>query len=96
MESIKRAFTPVFKAKVAIELIRERDTMAAICSRHSIHPTQAGKWKEQALKGLESIFIKTPDTALKQKDELIEQLYKQVGRQNVELEWIKKKVESVS
>jgi transposase len=95
MGNIKRTHSASFKAGVALELIREKETMAAICSRHSLHPTQAGRWKETATKGLQSLFSGTIASELKQKEELIEKLYTQIGKRDTELEWVKKKLGAV-
>jgi len=92
MGNIKRHHPPAFKANVARELIQETDTIAAICSKHGIHPTQAGIWKQQALAGLATTFANGPANALKRKDQLIEELYRQIGQLKVELDWLKKKV----
>lgn len=92
MGNIKRHHAPKFKAEVALELMKETDTIAAICSRHGIHPTQAGVWKQQALAGLTAIFAATPDADAKRQAQLIEQLYQQIGQLKVELDWLKKKV----
>lgn len=73
-------------------MIKETDKVANICSRYSIHPSQAHKWKNQALEGLEIIFTDKIKPELKAKDELIEELYKQVGQLKVEHDWLKKKV----
>lgn len=94
MGNIKRHHPDPFKAKVALELIKETETIAAICSKYSIHPTQARNWKDQALNNLVQGFAKAPDSRhseLAQKNELIEELYKQVGQLKVELDWLKKK-----
>jgi transposase-like protein len=92
MGNIKRFHSPNFKAKVALDMIREADTIATLCSKYSIHPTQAGHWKQQALAGLETIFSGRADNDLKAKDEMIEELYKQIGQLKVELDWLKKKL----
>ena len=94
MTTIKRNHPPGFKAKVALELIRGVDTIAVICSRYSIHPTQAGFWKKQALEGLAAIFAGLPAKELRAKDEMIGELYKQIGQLKVELDWLKKKLET--
>lgn len=81
-----------FKVKLALEMIKGVESVAQICSRYGIHPSQAHKWKQQAVKGLETIFADNPDSALREKNELIEELYKQIGQLKVELDWLKKKV----
>lgn len=91
MGNIKRKHPTSFKAKIALELIRETETIAQICSKYSIHPSQATAWKKQALDGLGIIFTDKPKAELKEKNELIEELYKQIGQLKVELDWLKKK-----
>jgi len=73
-------------------MIKGNDSVSSICSRYGIHPSQAHKWKNQAIEGLEAVFADKPNSALKQKNELIEELYKQIGQLKVELDWLKKKV----
>lgn len=92
MGNIKRKHSNSFKAKMALELIKEKDTVSNICSRYSIHPTQAHQWKSQALEGLALIFQNKINSELKQKNELIEELYKQIGQLKVELGWLEKKI----
>lgn len=91
MLNTKRSFSPDFKAKVALDLIRESDTVSQLCSKFGIHPTQAGKWKQQAVQGLQTIFSEKTSDVLKKKDETIDELYKQIGQLKVELDWLKKK-----
>ena len=92
MGNIKRSHPAAFKAKVALDLIREVDGLAAIASKYAIHPTQARQWKTQLLNNIELLFSDKPSTALKEKDELIDQLYRQIGQLKVELDWLKKKL----
>jgi len=94
MTTIKRVHSPNFKAQVALDLIKEVETVSQICSRHGIHPTQAKKWKESVLANLVPIFDQRPDATLAEKDRLIDELYKQIGQQKVELDWLKKKTRS--
>lgn len=92
MGNIKRSHPAAFKAKVALDLIKEVDSLAAVASKYSIHPTQARQWKMQMLDNIEALFSDKPSTALKEKDELIDQLYRQIGQLKVELDWLKKKL----
>lgn len=90
MPTTKRQFSAVFKAKVALELLREQESVAQICSKYQIHPTQARKWKEQAIASLEVGFSDSQAEALKAKDAINDELYRQIGKQKVELDWLKK------
>ena len=92
-KNIKRQHSPEFKTQVVIELLKEEMTVAQICSKFSIHPTQARRWKEIALANLKDSFNgKSIDQQLKDKDELIDELYRQVGHLKVSLDWLKKKM----
>lgn len=92
MGNIKRKHPCSFKVRVVLEMIKNADSVASICSKYSIHPTQAHQWKNQAIEGLQLIFANKPKSELREKNELIEELYKQVGQLKVELDWLKKKV----
>lgn len=92
-KNIKRVHTPEFKTQVVLELLKQHETMAQICSKFSIHPTQAGRWREIALSNLKNSFSgKSMDIQLKAKDLLIDELYKQIGHLKVSLDWLKKKL----
>lgn len=90
--SMRRKHTAQFKVQVALEIIKQEKTLREICSQFSIHPTQARCWKEKAIEGLEVIFSDGIKSELKQKNELIEQLYLQIGKLKVEGDFLKKKI----
>lgn len=91
MGNIKHKHSTSFKARVALDLIKEKESIAVICSRYSIHPTQAKRWRDRALEILSAGFDgKSTASEQKQKDELIDELYKQIGQLKVELDWLKK------
>jgi transposase-like protein len=46
----RKNHSPDFKAKVALEAIREEMTMAEFSKKYSVHPTQIGTWKRAAVK----------------------------------------------
>ena len=52
----RRRFTGEFKKRVALEALREHDTVQAIAARHEVHPNQVSAWKRQAVEGLEEVF----------------------------------------
>lgn len=92
MTSAKRQHTAEFKMQVVLALLKEDETMAQICSRFGIHPTQARRWREHALEALKTGFGQgTASQQLDEKDRQIEELYKRIGQLNVEVEWVKKK-----
>jgi transposase len=73
---------------VAVEAIQAVKTVPEIARRHEVHPSQVNAWKKQALEGLPSVF----ETEERENtDKLVASLYEQVGRLQVELQWLKKK-----
>ena len=52
----RRRFTPEFKARVALQALRERDSGQAIAARHELHPNQVRTWKRQLIEGLPEVF----------------------------------------
>lgn len=94
MSRKRRSFTPSFKAKVALEALRETKTIAEIAQRHKLHPTQINLWKKQLLERAEDVFQDGRSRATKVATDEPEssELYEQIGRLKVQLEWLKKKV----
>jgi transposase-like protein len=80
-----------FKVKVVVEAIRGVRPVNELASRFGVHPTQIAHWKKQALEGLPEIFANRRGTSGKGEEALQEELYQQIGRLKVELEWLKKK-----
>ena len=95
MGNDKRKYhSAAFKAKVALEALKERETINQIASRYEIHPNLITQWKKQLLDGLPDCFGKKQHQASKE-DVLKDELYQQIGKLKVEVDWLKKKSESV-
>lgn len=56
MKRERRKFSAAFKTKVALEGIRERETMQQLASKYEVHPNQISIWKKEFLDGAEAIF----------------------------------------
>ena len=86
---MKKVYSKEFKAKVAMEALREQSTMAEIASKYEVHPNQVTLWKNQLMNEASEIFS---DKRSKKKDDVKEDLlYRQIGQLQVELDWLKKK-----
>ena len=84
-------YPPDFKAKVALEALKEQQTLAELGSSHGVHPTMVAQWKKQLREALPAVFAdrrRQPDRAA---EELQAQLYQQIGQLKCELDWLKKK-----
>lgn len=82
------------KIAVGIEMIKGDKTTSQICSEYEIHQTQAIAWKKKAINAIEVGFDGNPEleNKIKQQDQKIEELYKEVGQRTVEINWLKKKM----
>jgi transposase-like protein len=85
----RRKFTGDFKAKVALEAIKAQETINQIAARHEVHPHQVTQWKQQLLRQAPAAF---EQPAAQAQEGVEEQLYAQIGRLKMELEWLKKKL----
>jgi transposase len=91
MPRTRKNYAPSLKAKVAIEAIKANKTAAQIAQTFSVHPTLVAGWK-QALEQLPGIFSnghikEQAEQADVEKDEL----FQQIGRLKVELDFLKKR-----
>lgn len=91
-KTLRRVHPPAFKAKVALEAIKEQKTIAELASLYGVHPTQITKWKRKLLDRLELMFSGTFKTKDQEQEELIDALYKQIGKLKVEADFLKKKI----
>ncbi len=91
MAKQRRRHSPEFKAKVALDAIKGQKTVNEIASEHGIHPNQVSTWKQELLQGLESLFRQPNSKEQRAHEALQSELYEQIGRLNMELEWLKKK-----
>lgn len=92
-KKIRRKLSPAFKAKVAVDALKEQKTMPEIASQHGVHASQVQKWKKELKEGISEIFTSGKTQKDGEKDALIEELYKQIGKLQVELDWLKKSTE---
>ena len=53
---MRKNYSGKFKAKVAIEVIKEQDTIAELASKYEVHRSILTRWKKEALEGLPNIF----------------------------------------
>ena len=67
--------------------------MNQISAAYQVHPTQIGLWRKQAIRGLKDVFSDKRKKENQTQEQLTAELYKQIGQQKMELEWLKKKLE---
>lgn len=94
MKKSRRKFTAEFKAKVAIEAIKEIKTLSELAQIYQVHPNLIAHWKKEFLANAGKVFSATndeSDEAKKLKEEN-EDLIHQIGQLSVDINWLKKKV----
>jgi len=91
MTDRRKSFTAEFKTRVALEAIKGHRTVSEIASDHGVHPHQITQWKKHAIEGLPEILSDRRQRRTKDQEELVSQLYQQIGQLKVELDWLKKK-----
>jgi transposase-like protein len=89
----RKIYTSEMKSRIVLEILREELTVSQISAKYSVHQSVLNKWRNTVLEGLPGFFVdprkKSPGDV--QKDATIEELYRQVGKLSVQLEWLKKK-----
>ena len=53
---IRRMHSPEFKARIALEALRESKTMTELCQEHDLHANQIIDWKRQLIEGAKGVF----------------------------------------
>ena len=91
MAGKRKNYTAAFKAQVALAALKGDRTVNELAGQFCVHPTLIHAWKKQLFAGAEAVFangIKSDgaDAAVRQAE-----LYEQIGRLKMELEWVKKK-----
>jgi transposase-like protein len=91
----RRQYSDQFKFKVALEAIKGLETTNELASRFQVHPNQVRNWKKKLAEEGSMVFERKSG---KQQDLSTDEaeLYEQIGRLKMELEWLKKKVTSIN
>ncbi|WP_420634279.1 IS3 family transposase [Candidatus Palauibacter sp.] len=97
MAGKRRRFTPEFKARVALEALREHDSVQAIARRHELHPNQVSTWKRQLLEGLPEVFAGGAGRKLaKEHEAKVRDLHAKIGELTVERDFFRRGAQALS
>ncbi len=88
----RNRYSADFKAKLALEVLKQERTLTEIASEAQVHPNLLMQWKKQLLESLPQVFADKRAKEQKQQEEKEAHLYQQIGQLKVELDWMKKKV----
>lgn len=84
----RRKFSPAFKAKVALEAVKNQQTLAELAKKFDVNAVMISKWKAEFLENLSATFERTESAEVQDQD--TEKLYAAIGQLKVENEFLKK------
>ena len=88
MKTGRRKFDSGFKAKVALEALKERETLQQLALKYELHPNQISQWKQEFIEKSAQVFESKP---LKESnEESVSELYQKIGKLEMEKEFLKK------
>jgi transposase-like protein len=79
-----------FKAKVALAAVRGLKTVSELAGEHGVHPTLIAQWKKRLLSEASVVFEREGTSRRDDSEKRESALYEQIGKLQVELEWLKK------
>lgn len=91
MSRKRRQHKSEFKAQVALAAIKEQQTVQELARRFAIHTSQIQEWKRRLVEGAAEVFQSPHERAASQEEPSMAELYEEIGRLKVQLEWLKKK-----
>jgi putative transposase len=87
----RRVLGAAFKAKVALAACRGDKTTAQLAAEYEVHAGQVTAWKKQLLSGAAELFEDRRGKRAGDSTADEQELYEQIGRLKMEVEWLKKK-----
>ena len=91
MSRKRNKYSAEFKAKVALAAVKEEQTISELAARFGVHPTMIHSWKRALLEGAAEVFDKGHKSR-KETDAQMDELYRQIGRLQVERDFLSKKL----
>ena len=92
MSKKRRQHSPELKAQVGLEALKGIEPVHVIAARHKIHPVQVSQWKKEVAGRLPELFTRKADGELEAMKAREKELFEEIGRLKMDLEWLKKKV----
>jgi len=96
MAGKRKQHTAAFKAQVALAALKADKTVNELASQYGVHPTLIHTWKKQLLAGADQVFGNGAKARGTDAEADKAELFEQIGRLQMELAWLKKKVGAIS
>lgn len=91
----RKRYDAAFKEKVVLEALKEQKTISQIASEFGIHPNQVSQWKQQVVAGIRVMLSGKAAAPAIDEEALTMPLYEQIGRLQVENNYLKKKLKTL-
>jgi transposase-like protein len=88
----RKSHSKEFKARVALEALKEARSLGELAARHKVHPTQITQWKRHLLDNAPSAFERRRNGDGSNAEELTAPLYQEIGRLKMEVDYLQKKL----
>ena len=95
MSGQRKRHSAEFKAKVAVEALKGLKTVQQLAKEYGVHPTQISQWKQRLKVEAPGLFGRGQASAASEQQAEVAALYEKIGRLNMEVDWLKKKVSPV-
>lgn len=90
MKQTRRKFDSAFKAKVALDAIRERETLSGLAVKYDLHPNQISQWKQEFLEKSAALFDHKLPASASVPEVDVDKLYAKIGELQMERDFLKK------
>lgn len=84
----RRQFTDEFRAKVALEALREELTLPELAKKYDVHPNQISTWKRKAIENMADIFSSKKEKQKDNHEAEIKELHAKIGQLSVENDFL--------
>lgn len=94
----RKTYDDCFKAKVALEAIKETETLAELASKYDVHANQIRNWKNEFLENVAMVFGGDKDSKAENNDlkKEREELHKRIGEQTMQIDFLKKNLKKLN
>jgi len=92
---VRKKHTAEFKAKVAVEAIRQQKTRNELTAEYGVHATRINTWKKLALAAILPAFSRQKERGQQSQQAEIDELHRQRGQLVAEHDWLKKKSSAI-
>jgi len=87
----RKQYSAEYKFQIAMEAAKNTKTISQLASEYGVHPTQISDWKGQLVSEGAGVFARSSGRQARESAKTETELYEQIGRLKMELEWLKKK-----